>query len=116
VSGTTNLLLVSPNLIMTYLGDALWVIALSIMFSASRHAWTQTMPGERLKLPIGEVGRGLGVWALPGAAFAFSLWLALQAREQAGDLAVIVFGVRATGAALLALLHLRWLKAALDRR
>ena len=105
-------------MILTYLGDALWVIALTIMFSASRHAWSVTEPGEKLRLPLGEIGRGLGVWALPGAAFAFSLWLALQARERADDfdLAVIVFGVRAVGAALLALLHLRWLKTALDRR
>jgi hypothetical protein len=101
---------------LTYIGDALWVIALAIMFGASRQAWSRTEPGERLKLPIGEVGRGLGIWALPGAAFAFSLWLALQAREQAGDLAVIVFGVRATVASLIALLHLRWLNAALRGR
>lgn len=88
------------------------------MFSASRHAWSQTTPGEKLRLPIGEVGRGLGVWALPGAAFAFSLWLALQARERADelDIAVIIMGVRAVGAALLALLHLRWLNAAMDAR
>jgi hypothetical protein len=102
--------------ILRYLGDGLWIIALSIMFSASRAAWSQTRPGEKLRLPIGEIGRGLGVWALPGAAFAFSIWLALQAREQEGDAAVIVFGVRATGASLLALLHLRWLKAAMDAR
>jgi hypothetical protein len=102
--------------ILRYLGDGLWIIALSIMFSASRAAWSQTRSGEKLRLPIGEIGRGLGVWALPGAAFAFSIWLALQAREQEGDAAVIVFGVRATGASLLALLHLRWLKAAMDAR
>jgi hypothetical protein len=102
--------------VLRYLGDALWIVALSIMFSASRAAWSQTRPGEKLRLPIGEIGRGLGVWALPGAAFAFSIWLALQAREQEGDAAVIVFGVRATGASLLALLHLRWLKAAMDAR
>jgi hypothetical protein len=102
--------------LLTYLGDALWVVALAIMFGASRQAWSRTAPGERLKLPIGEIGRGLGLWALPGAAFAFSLWLALQARDQAGDAAVIVFGVRATAASLLALLHLRWLAAALRGR
>jgi hypothetical protein len=103
---------------LTYIGDALWVVALTIMFSASRQAWSRTRPGEKLTLPMGEIGRGLGVWALPGAAFAFSLWLAMQAREQAGapDLAVIVFGVRAVAAPLLALLHLRWLKAAMDGR
>jgi hypothetical protein len=102
--------------ILRYLGDALWIVALSIMFAASRAAWSRTAPGEKLRLPIGVIGRGLGVWALPGAAFAFSIWLALQAREQEGDTAVIVFGVRATGASLLALLHLRWLKAAMDGR
>ncbi|MFC3071238.1 hypothetical protein [Phenylobacterium soli] len=103
-------------MILTYLGDALWVLALAIMFGASRQAWAQTTPGEKLRLPIGEIGRGLGIWALPGAAFAFSLWLALQARDQEGDATVILFGVRATAASLLALLHLRWLKAALERR
>jgi len=102
--------------VLTYLGDALWVVALAIMFGASRQAWSRTEPGERLKLPIGEVGRGLAIWALPGSAFAFSLWLALQARVQEGDLAMIVFGVRATVASLIALLHLRWLAAALRGR
>ncbi|MDE2488510.1 MAG: hypothetical protein KGO51_14045 [Alphaproteobacteria bacterium] len=101
-------------MILTYLGDALWVIALAIMFGASRQAWARTSPGERIRLPVGEIGRGLGIWALPGAAFAFSLWLALQAREQdSGDAALIVFGVRATAASLLALLHLRWLRPVL---
>ena len=99
--------------ILIYAGDALWVIALAIMFGASRQAWRRTRPGERLKLPVGEVGRGLALWALPGAAFAFSLWLALEARGQEGDAALIVFGVRATAASLLALLHLRWLASAL---
>lgn len=104
-------------MLLTYLGDALWVAALTIMFGASRQAWARTAPGQRLKLPIGEIGRGLGLWALPAGAFAFSLWLALEARDRAGagEAAVIVFGLRATAASLLALLHLRWLKFALDR-
>jgi hypothetical protein len=99
--------------ILAYAGDALWVLALAIMFSASRQAWARTTPGQKVRLPVGEIGRGLGIWALPGAAFAFSLWLALEARSQAGDAALIVFGVRATAASLLALLHLRWLASAL---
>ena len=102
-------------MLLTYLGDALWVVALAIMFGASRQAWSQTTRGQKVRLPIGAIGRGLGIWALPGAAFAFSLWLSLQARGQEGDAAVIVFGIRATAASLLALLHLRWLKAALQR-
>jgi len=103
-------------LAFSYLGDGLWVIALAIMFGASREAWAKTRPGQSVRLPIGRIGRGLGIWALPGGAFAFSLWLALQARERAEsfDAAAIVFGVRATAASLIALLHLRWMRAALD--
>ena len=97
-------------MILIYLGDALWVIALTIMFGASRQAWARTKPGQKVRLPIGEIGRGLGLWALPGAAFAFSLWLALQARDYASsDTALIVFCIRATAASLIALLHLGWL-------
>jgi len=102
-------------MIWPYLGDALWVIALSIMFSASRQAWRR-IPAE-VKPPLMGVRlpRGLTVWALPGAAFLLSLWFALQARSWRGDadLAFILFGVRAVAAALLALLHLRWLGAAM---
>ncbi len=59
--------------------------------------------------------RMLAVWALPGAAFLLSLWFALMARTWSddGDVAFIVFGVRAICASLLALLHLRWLGASL---
>jgi hypothetical protein len=70
-------------MIWSYAGDALWVIALSIMFGASRQAWRR---------------------------------IALQARTWRGDadLAFILFGVRAVSASLLALLHLRWLEAAMS--
>ena len=103
---------------LAFIGDALWVVALAIMFGASRQAWSRTTPGEKLKLPIGMVGRALALWALPLGAFAFSLGLAVEARDRPfdGDAAVIVFGVRAVAAPLLALLHLRWLKAALEHR
>lgn len=98
-----------------YVGDALWVIALSIMFTASRQAWRRTEPGRPMPLMGARLPRALVIWALPGAAFLFSLWLALQARTRGtdGDAAFIVFGVRAVSASLLALLHLRWLGDAL---
>jgi hypothetical protein len=98
---------------LAYLGDALWVVSLAIMFGASRQAWSRTEPGQKVRLPIGEVGRGLGIWALPGAAFAFSLWLALQARQAEGQDALLTFCIRAIAASLVALLHLRWLRSAL---
>ncbi|THD74333.1 MAG: hypothetical protein E7812_18570 [Phenylobacterium sp.] len=100
-------------MILTYIGDALWVLVLATMFGAARQAWGRTRPGEPVRLPIGEIGRGLGVWALPFAAFAFSLWLALRARDAEGEAALIVFGVRATTAPLLALLQLWLLKGVL---
>jgi hypothetical protein len=107
-------MLLTPVL-WTYVGDALWVIALSIMFGASRQAWRRTAAGRPVPLMGARLPRGLALWALPAGAFLFSLWLALQARQQAadGDAAFILFGVRAVSASLLALLHLRWLGAAL---
>jgi hypothetical protein len=102
-------------MVWTYIGDALWVVALSIMFSTSRQAWRRIPPGVKPPLMGVRLPRMLVVWALPGAAFLLSLWFALQARTWRGDadLAFILFGVRAVLASLLALLHLRWLSAAM---
>jgi len=98
-------------MLWTYLGDALWVAALSIMFSASRHA-ARRAEGER-RLPMMGVllPRALALWALPGGAFAISLWLAYIARtrDMDADEALILFGLRALAASLSALLHLRLL-------
>ena len=97
----------APNLIFAYAGDALWVLVLAIMFSASRQAWRQTEGRERLRFLGGEMRRELALWLLPAASFAASLWLALQARGADDEAAMIVFGLRAVSAPLLALLHLR---------
>jgi hypothetical protein len=95
----------------TYLGDALWVAALTIMFGASRQA-AGKLP-ERVKLMGAELSRGLVLWALPGGAFLLSLWFAVYARtaDLDGDAALILLGVRALAASTAALLHLRWLAA-----
>ena len=95
--------------ILSYAGDALWVIALTIMFSASRAASNETTGRDKLPFLGGQAPRVVALWLLPCATFAVSLWLVLRARAAEGDMAVIVFGVRSTLAALLALLHLRWL-------
>jgi hypothetical protein len=102
-------------MVWAYVGDALWVIALSIMFGASRQAWRRIPQGVRPPLMGARLPRLLVVWALPAAAFLLSLWFAISARtwSDAGDLAIIVFGVRAVSASLLALLHLRWLSESL---
>ena len=99
--------------VFAYAGDALWVLALAIMFSASRHAWNETTSRQALPFLGGQAPRVIALWMLPTATFAASLWLLLQARQADGDMILVVFGVRATLAALLALLHLRWVGQAL---
>lgn len=99
-----------------YFGDALWILALTIMFGASRQAWRRIPPGVKPPLMGVRVPRGLAVWALPGSAFLLSLWALLYSRNWAedADLAFILFGVRAVAASLFALLHLNWLGAAMS--
>ncbi len=104
-------------------GDVLWILALSIMAGATRTAWQRMSPDTLVPMNFkasGEPGIRLkrmpGLLILPGAAFVVGIALVAMNRNAAagGEQAVILFGVRATAAALLALYHLRWLKAALD--
>ena len=101
------------SVVGAYAGDALWVIALAIMFAASRQAWARTAERPSLRFLGGHAPRAVALWLLPTASFFASLWLALQARGADGDMAFVLFGVRAVAASLLALLHLRWLANAL---
>jgi hypothetical protein len=98
-------------MVFIYVGDALWVLGLSIMFSASRTAARRIPANARPPLMGVALPRALFLWALPASVFLLSLWFVVQAREPAADpdMPLIVFGVRASLAALLALLHLRWL-------
>lgn len=102
-------------MIWAYVGDALWVLALGIMFGASRQAWPRLPAGVRPPLMGARLPAVLVVWALPAAAFLLSLWFALTARgvRDDADAALLLFGVRAVSASMLALLHLRWLGASL---
>ena len=108
-----NLLVLAPSLIFAYVGDALWVICLALMFSVTLRAWRQTEGRASLPFLGGRMRRDVALWLLPVATFAVSLWLLLQARNAEGDTALMVFGVRAASAPLLTLLHLRWVRAAL---
>ena len=101
------------SVIGAYAGDALWVIALTIMFAASRNTAIRTAGRPRLRFLGGQAPRMVALWLLPAASFVASLWLALQARGAPEEMAVLVFGVRAVSASTLALLHLRWLDEAL---
>ena len=96
--------------LFSYAGDALWVIALTVMFAASRAAWTRTAGRARVRYLGGEGPRTIALWGLPVASFLVSLWPAIQARAADETGSVILFGVRAVTASLLALLHLRGLR------
>lgn len=95
--------------------DALWILALAVMAGTSREAWKRTPSEARVPLAGLRVSRLVGYWALPAAAFAASLWLLYMHRTaaSAGDAAMLMFGVRAVSASLVALLHLRWVGRAL---
>ena len=96
--------------VFAYAGDALWVVGLTIMFAASRHAAKGSEGRERLRYLGGEGPRLVVLWGVPAASFAASLYPALQARLASEEGALIIFGLRAISASLLALLHLRGLR------
>jgi hypothetical protein len=100
-------------MIATYIGDAVWVLGLTIMFSASTQASNRTAGESHLPVMGANLPRTLALWALPGGAFAISLWLAYTARtaDMDADATLILLGVRAFSASLLALLHLKLLSA-----
>jgi hypothetical protein len=92
------------------------------MAGASRDAWRRMDAATRVPMlikrdgtPGWRAGRVVALCALPGLAFAASLLLFVASRslQVAGDEALILFGVRATLAAVFPLLHLRRLKAAM---
>jgi hypothetical protein len=108
--------------ILTFAGDALWIIALSIMAGASREAWKRTDAETRMPMqfradgaPLWRAKRNSALLTLPVTAFVVSIVLVVFNRNRAatGDAAIILFGVRALAAALFALAHLRWLKASM---
>jgi len=100
--------------LLAVIGDVLWILALAVMAGGSRLALRRTDPGVQAPLFGRETHRWVAFCAVPAAALAASLWLVYAARMPAlgGDLALMVFGVRASAAALFALLQLRTLNAA----
>jgi len=101
------------SVVFAYAGDALWVIALTVMFAATRSAWSRTAGRARVRYMGGQAPR-LALWALPVASFLVSLWPALQARSVSEEASLVVFGLRAITAPLLALLQLRGLRDTLQ--
>ena len=102
-------------------GDALWIIALSIMAGASRAAWPRIAPDAAVPMLTGKatglrLPRAVALCVIPAVGFAVGLALLVLERRQALDLtyALMSFGLRSTLAALFALAHLRWLQGALE--
>ena len=101
--------------ILSIAADVLWILSLSIMASATRTAWMRMEPETRV--PVQGSWRLSRNVALPlpiVLAFLFGMALLWGHRSQT-QLAydVIFFGLRATFAAVIAMMQLQWLKGAL---
>ena len=102
--------------VLSIAADTLWIIALSIMAGAARMAWRR-MDAEVMVPMIGtwRLPRNLALVVPVAAAFVVGVVL-LWGHRNAADLSanVIFFGLRATLAANVAMVHLQWLKGALS--
>ncbi|MEW6018538.1 MAG: hypothetical protein AB1760_10750 [Pseudomonadota bacterium] len=106
------------------IGDALWIVALAMMAGASQRAWRRIPAGTKLPMqfsrdgrPVLRLRRAIALLLTPTIAFIVSLFLLGQNRAIAPGTAdaLVLFGVRATLAAVFALAHLRWLDAAMKQ-
>ena len=102
--------------------DTLWIIALAIMATTTRTAWRRMTPQTRVPMMFGRddqpsswrLGRDMALTLPVALALLFGMVL-LWGHRSVTDLTydVIFFGLRATLAAMLTIMHLQWLKAAL---
>jgi ABC-type branched-subunit amino acid transport system permease subunit len=102
--------------LLSIAADVLWILALSIMASSARAAWNRIDAETRLPLVGGwRAPRNLTLTLPILAAVAVGLIL-LWGHHRAPDLAynVIFFGLRATLAAVIAMIHLQWLRKTLE--
>ncbi|RAK57359.1 hypothetical protein [Phenylobacterium deserti] len=103
-------------MIWSIAGDLLWAISLAIMVAASRSAAKQLPADMRFRLFGLRASRTVLLWLVPVVAFLISLWLLYVARTRPAntDQMIIMFGVRAVAASTVAMLHLRWIGAAIQ--
>ena len=99
-------------------GDALWIIALSVMASGARAAFKRAKPDAPTPLPFAGDRRARPAVALslmPAGAFVIGALLLFAHRTSPpGPEDLIWFCLRAIAAALIGLAFLRHLKAALE--
>jgi hypothetical protein len=100
--------------ILSIAADVLWILSLSIMASATRTAWMRMEPETRVPLMGGRLSRNVALPLPIVAAFIVGMVLLWGHRHQTQiTYDVIFFGLRATLAAIIAMVQLQWLKAAL---
>jgi hypothetical protein len=107
---------------LQYIGDALWIAALSIMCSAALQAWKRIPPDVTVPLQWASDGRitwrlrrRFALPAIPAFAFFVGVMLVLANRNvtvRPQD-TLMLFGVRAVVPAVFAIMYLRWLKEAM---
>ena len=110
--------------VLRIVGDAMWILALTLMASASRAAWSKIAADAKVPLIITGAGRGLAraprtlaLCLIPGIAFitGAALLFAHGLTGVAGQTTLIVFGLRLVVAPLFVIAHLAWLGRAMTR-
>jgi len=108
--------------ILSYAGDALWILVMAIIASTSRAA-LKRIPAD-VAVPMQFGASAGGAWRAPrnfaftlviGVPFVVGLLLLFAGRTapESADEALLIFLVRALVAPLMALFHLIWLRSAL---
>ncbi|HEY8573524.1 hypothetical protein [Phenylobacterium sp.] len=105
-------------MLLVYIADAIWVVALSLVAGASRQAMRRIEPQTRVPMTLGASGwrapRNVALVFVPALATMVGLAFLLAARlAETVNAQLLIFGVRAFAASLLALFHFLWLTAAM---
>lgn len=111
-----------PLSVISILGDAVWIVAMALIASATRGAWARLPADARLPMQWGlggkpnwRAGKPLALAITVGAPLVFGLVLSAMARSPglAPDELMILFLTRLTTAPLFVLAHMAWMRAAM---
>jgi hypothetical protein len=109
-------------LILAYIGDACWVLALALMAGAARDASRRVVEGATFPLlyrkgqVVQRTSKGWALSAYPMMALGFSLILMVESRRPGAsvDGAWLMFGLRMATAPLAVRLHGLWLAGSME--
>jgi len=111
-----------PLSVISILGDAVWIVAMAMIASATRAAWARMAADAQLPMqwsadrkPTWRAGKPLALAVTLGVPLVFGLVLSGLARSPglAADQLTILFLVRVATAPLFILGHMLWMRAAL---